>query len=121
VKNVELEVKTRPGSGWTTVLFSGRPMVNSYKKLKCFFETLRREPPFFLFDLKEVSFLDSTILEAFAHFAKHTRDRKGSIAVIHVNSIIRELIEIFCLNDYFLIFQDRKEAEEHLSRCAAGK
>lgn len=119
MKGAELSVQTKKRDNWMVVEFTGKPTVKSYKTLKSIFESLKSESAYFLFDLKDVTFLDSTILESFAQFAKYIREQNGVIAMINLNSIIKELIEIFCLGNYFHVFSDREEAEEFLQNQTA--
>lgn len=63
-----------------------------------------------ILDLAQVGFMDSSGLSVLVSALKATRAKGGDVALLHLNSTVRSLIELTRLQQVFAIFDDEATA-----------
>ena len=63
-----------------------------------------------ILDLAQVGFMDSSGLSVLVSAFKATRAKGGDVALLHLNSTVRSLIELTRLQQIFSIFDDEATA-----------
>lgn len=74
-----------------------------------------RTKPLIIFDLKEVSFIDSACLGVLVALTRQAREKSGEVAFIHLTDEVQSIIQITRLDKILHIFDDEEKATAFLT------
>lgn len=105
-----LNVNYKKGNDILVVELSGDLMVDDVAKLKSDFHELESVYRYFLFDLKNLTMIDSSGLGYIVYCLKKLREKNGEIKIINLKGQAKLVFEITRVNSILDIYEDKEKA-----------